>query len=433
MTKRWCMWLGLSLGLNMLLALVCWQLWSISKAEVALPAPVPERISRLAPPPVAIEAPVARDVVEAGTAAQISWSDLASSDFFDYRDNLLAIGCPERTVRDILESELDQWFLERRRPILEVVQRNFWDMAARGGRNGFDEIETELDELSQERSELLLAVLGEREPDRDLDLGWRQEHFVQRHHWLPDDVQARLFELDEKYEQARRAWAGEIRARADPQLTAEDLLWQEQLQAEYEANRLAALGDLADEFEFRESRRAHWAGGLVGFEPTEDEWRAGTQAGIEFDAEFRRTGPSEVEHLMMERYGIAPQLPEELQALADGQVQYEANVRAALGPERYAEYQRASDMDFRQTREVTQRLGLADDIAIQAWEIQRSTRIAADELGAGAAFDDARRHAALVELQAEASRALRAALGERGYGTYTEYAGEWLDQLTQGE
>jgi hypothetical protein len=101
-------------------------------------------------------------------------------------------------------------------------------------------------------------------------------------------------------------------------------------------------------------------------------------------------------------------------------------VQAALGPERYAEYQRAADQDFRQTRDVTQRLGLADDVAIQAWEIQRSARVAADELRAGVGLDDARRHAALDQIHAEAQRALEAALGEQGYGTYMNHAGAWL-------
>jgi hypothetical protein len=435
MTRRFWLWLGGSLGLNGVLALACWHLWTAPETEAVLLTPLPPPVSRLEPPPpVAIEEPATRAGVGMGTAVLVAWSDLASADFFEYRDNLLAIGCPERTVRNILDSELDRWFLERRRPILEAVQRDFWERAAQGGMGGFDEVMTGLNRLWQERNELLLAVLGEPEPDRVFQLGRRKEWFVQRHHWLPDDVQARLFELDEKHEQAERAWADEIRARPDPQGTAEDHVRHQELQAEYEANRHAALGDWADEFEFRDSRRAQWAGLLVGFEPTEVEWRAVTQAGLDLDAELRRTGPGVGVLLMMERYGIAPESsPEDLQAIADGKARYELNVQAALGPERFAEYQRAGDPDFRQTWEVTQRLALADDVAIQAWEIQRSTRIAADELRASMAMDDARRHAALEEIHAETSRSLRAALGERGYGIYTEHAGAWLGQLVPGE
>jgi hypothetical protein len=435
MTRRFWLWLGLSLGLNVALALACWHLWTAPKAEVLLSTPPPPGVSGLEPPPpVAIEEGVMRVGVGEGAPVLVTWSDLASSDFFEYRDNLLAIGCPERTVRDILDSELDRWFLERRRPILEAVQRNFWERAAHGARDGFDEVETELNRLWQERNELLVAVLGEREPDRVLQLGWRQERFVQRHQWLPEDVQARLFELDEKHEQAERDWADEIRTRPDPQWTAEDHVQHQQLQAAYEANRQATLGDWADEFEFRDSRRAQWAGLLVGFEPTEAEWRAVTQAGIDLDAELRQAGPAADILLMMERYGIAPKsTPEDLQAIADARAQYESAVRAALGPERYAAYQRAADQDFRQTRDVTQRLGLADDVAIQAWEIQRSARVAADELRAGVGLDDARRHAALEQIHAEAQRALQVALGERGYGTYMNHAGAWLGQLIPGE
>jgi hypothetical protein len=440
MSKRLSLWSGLSLGLNVMLALACWQLWSAREAPVAPSTPLPARVSSPEPlQPMAIEKQVTRQNVEEGTVAPVSWADLASSDFFQYRDNLLAVGCPDRTIRDIIGSELDRWLRERWRPIIEVVQRDFWDIAARDGRDGFDEIEAQLGELRQERDELLVAVLGEQVRDPDLELERRQEWFVQRHGWLPEDIQARLFELDQKHEEAARSLWDENRARTDRHYTAEHHERLERLDAEHEAERKAALGEWADEFELQSSGRAHWAGSLVGFEPTEDEWRAVTQAGIALDAELQQqTGSTEtellLESLLMERYGLAPKsTPEDLQAIADARAQYESAVRTALGQERYTEYQRAADQDFRQTRNVTQRLGLADDVAIQAWEIQRSARVAADELRAGVGLDDARRYAALEQIHAEAQSALQAALGERGYGTYMNHAGAWLGQLIPGE
>jgi hypothetical protein len=438
MTKRLSLWSGLSLGLNVMLALACWQLWSAREAAVASSTPLPARVSSPEPPrPTMIEKQVTRQRVEEGTDVPISWADLASSDFFQYRDNLLAVGCPDRTIRDIIGSELDRWLRQRWRPILEVVQRDFWEIAARDGRDGFDEIEAQLSELRQERDELLLAVLGEQVQDPDLELERRQERFVQHHGWLPEDIQARLFELDQKHEEAFRILRDEIRARTDGHWTDEDHDRHheqlERLEAEHEAGRKAALGEWADEFELRRSHRAHWASRLAGFEPTEDEWRAVTQAGISLDAALRQTASTDehqYDRLMMERYGLAPQSSQgDVQAIADAQAQYESAVQAALGPERYADYQRAADQDFRQTRNVTQRLGLPDDVALQAWEIQRSARVAADELRAGVGLDDARRHAALEQLHAEAQSALQAALGERGYGTYMNHAGAWLEQL----
>jgi hypothetical protein len=440
MSKRLSLWSGLSLGLNVMLALACWQLWSARETAVAPSTPLPARISRQEPPqPTAIAKQVTRQKVEEGTDVLVSWADLASSDFFQYRDNLLAVGCPDRTIRDIIGSELDRWLRERWRPIIEVVQRDFWEIAARDGRDGFDEIEAQLGELRQERDELLVAVLGEEMRDPDLELKRRQERFVQHHGWLPEDIQARLFELDQKHEEAARSLWDEIRARTDGHWTAEDHeRLHEQLEAEHEAGRKAALGEWADEFELRRSHRAQWASRLVGFEPTEDEWRAVTQAGIDLDARLRETGSTgagpQYERLMMERYGFAPKSsPGDVQAIAEAQAQYVSAVQAALGPERYADYQRAADQDFRQTRNVTQRLGLPDDVAIHAWEIQRSARVAADELRASEGLDDARRHAALEQIHVEAQSALQAALGERGYGTYMNHAGAWLGQLIPGD
>lgn len=255
---------------------------------------------------------------------------------------------------------------------------------------------------------------------------------------MPEDVQARLFELEEKHRESVRILEDEIQARTDMRWTAEDHERHERFRVELERDRQAALGEWADEFNLRRSRRAQWASRLVGFEPTEDEWRAVTQAGIDLDAQLQQTGSTEAgpqfDLVMMERYGIAPKSsPGDVRAIADARAQYESAVRAALGPERYAEYQRAADQDFRQTWNVTRRLGLPDDVAFQAWEIQQSARVAADQLRAGAGLDDARRRAALERIHAEARSALQAALGERGYGTYMNYAGTWLGQLIPGE
>ena len=78
---------------------------------------------------------------------------------------------------------------------------------------------------------------------------------------------------------------------------------------------------------------------------------------------------------------------------------------------------------------MTQRLGLSDEVATQAREIQRAAEAAAEQLRANAGLDEAARQATLREIQAEAVRSLRGALGDRGLDPYQEYAGDWLKQL----
>jgi hypothetical protein len=419
----------LSLGLNALLLVACWQLWSLPKPLPSSPSTLPARLARLPAPPSAVELKSPTPTNHAAPST-VHWSQLASTDFFTYRDNLLAIGCPEATVRDILESEIDEWLIERWQPILDSIQTHFWDRAAERGEAAFKEEEEQLLELLMERTELFHAVLGAPKPDPSTQ-DRRRTAFARRHQGLPEELYSQLLSLEEQSWQAEDEFVQGIQSRADPHATPEELAVRKQRRAEHEANRRALLGDWADELELRHSRYAQWHAGLPGFEPTEAEWRAVAKAGLELDA-VRVYGERSFESRLMERYGIAPERSaEELEAIADAQARYETTLRSTLGPMRYAEYQRASDRDYHLTRLVTQRLGLDDDIATQAWDIQRAAQYAADQLRAAEGMDDARRQAALQDINTETVRVLHSALGDRGYDAYQEHAGAWLHALSQ--
>jgi hypothetical protein len=101
-------------------------------------------------------------------------------------------------------------------------------------------------------------------------------------------------------------------------------------------------------------------------------------------------------------------------------------VRDIFGPERYTEYQRAGDEAYRQTRRVTQRLGLDDTAANRAWDIQRDAQAAIQQLRAIPGLDANGRQMALDQISAEAASALQHTLGNPGYATYQQYAGKWL-------
>lgn len=168
--------------------------------------------------------------------------------------------------------------------------------------------------------------------------------------------------------------------------------------------------------------------GLAGFEPTEEEWRAVTRAKTEFNAAVQRMprDASYYEALMMQRYGIMPRNSPENQELVDAQARYDTAVRDIFGPERYAEYQRAGDEAYRQTRRITQRLGLDDKAAIRAWDIQRDVQAAMQQLRAIPELDATGRQKALDQITAEAASALQHTLGNPGFATYQQYAGQWL-------
>src|SRR5688500_3129586 len=95
--------LWLSLGLNILLAtglLLSWR-------APAPPAPVAAGIVQAKE---STNAPKTHVVVR---RPGFTWSEIESSDFPPYIRNLRNIGCPERTIRDIIVAEVNELFADR--------------------------------------------------------------------------------------------------------------------------------------------------------------------------------------------------------------------------------------------------------------------------------------------------------------------------------
>ena len=58
------------------------------------------------------------DTSEAPAPPPFQWSQLESPDYPNYIANLRAIGCPERTVRELIAADLNDSFAPRREPLL---------------------------------------------------------------------------------------------------------------------------------------------------------------------------------------------------------------------------------------------------------------------------------------------------------------------------
>lgn len=388
-----------SVAANVVLAAALW--FGHARPRAVVPPPRPVRAATAIPKtePALVPAPTTPSPAPAGT---IRWDELASTNFFAYRDNLRAIGCPEKTVRDILESEVAEHFARLRRPIIDGIQLRFWDAGAKGGRNVLEDADEAFDKLNTEERELLARLLGDPPENTAELLATQREGWQRQYDWLPADRQAALVQLEERHWREERDLQHQIARRENSNWTADDQARRQEMADEYRRARKELLGELAGEDALRHSNAAGWAGNLLGFQPTESEWRAVAQA--QWDAQKAGSQPADTQ----------------------------AQIKAALGADRYAEYERAQDGDYQQTLRVTRRLGVADDTATQAWEIQRAASAAAQQLRANAGLDDASRQAALNEVAREADRSLRAALGESGFATYRENAGGWMKDLASG-
>ena len=363
----WC-----SMGLNAALAGVLWMLWTWPR-----PVELPSRLVRVTAAPA--NAPVPDPNPPAPTPSApppdvpFHWSQIASTDFARYRDELRAVGCPEQTVREIIESEINAWFAQRRRPILDALQPRFWESVGRGGKDAFESFDDALDALRDERRDLLAEVLGERPRTDDVELADSRAEWARDHAWLPAAEQEKLVGLEERRWRQIRALEVEIGER---EWTSADHTRRREIDEAFAKARREALGEHLGDFEARQSAEGRWVESLAGFETTEAEWRTVTEALRAQEAQRKADQPAS----QAGTAGAARQRNDPAEALAQREAAEAARksvLQTTLGPERYAEYERASSGAFQQTRRVTRRLGLADETAVQAWDIERAASAAA--------------------------------------------------------
>ena len=70
---------------------------------------------------------VAEGNVKTPEIQPLQWSQLDQSTWFTYRDSLLKVGCPQGTVREILEPLVEREYRAQLATVLEPYVKNFWD------------------------------------------------------------------------------------------------------------------------------------------------------------------------------------------------------------------------------------------------------------------------------------------------------------------
>lgn len=344
------------------------------------------------------------------------WSQLAAADFKKYRDNLRTVGCPEPTVRDIITSEINSQFLTRRRVLLEDVQHRFWDMLAREREllGGDNEWKKPLEKLNEERKALLAEVLGDApdQPETERQARFWQ-NFERQYAWLPVEKRAQIVALEMEFRTRQEALQKEISQRSDTKWTDADKARRKALADELDTarQRLLTQEELA-EFKLRNSNAANWARNLNGFEASEAEWRAVATRRMEYDAALKK---------------LDKKTAGEVRSRLENE--WQAQLKATLGEERYAAYTLAQDSRYQPARRITQRFGLADSVATQAYEMQKTAQDMARQLREDKHLDPAARQAALAAIQQETQQSLEAALGPKVFSTYRKYNGDWLKKL----
>ena len=332
------------------------------------------------------------------------WSQLESSDYRQYIANLRGVGCPERTIKDIILTDVMRLYAQRRGQYYHNGRPfNYWETNDK----------RKLKQPQIEERDRQLAAIDKELPAvlREL-LGINYERELNKYFVDADDKRSQVLALREQFEGQRE------RILYDEQGAKPSVSEVEQLR-QVDQSQDEALGQLLspeekEQYELSLSPTAdRLRQQLIGFNPTEEEFRAlfDKQKSIDEAYEFEDAGDPAV---------IAAKTSDEAAVMAE----YKGN----LTGERVAQFERSQDPEYQNLTLLSARYDLPDDASETVFEMRQAAEEEREKLLSNKEIPPERVDMALEAIQAETEKATRATLGDQAFAQYAQSAA-WIKNL----
>jgi hypothetical protein len=405
--------LVLSFGLNLALAAALFVRWRnpggpVAEPSISVAAPgLPMRAAGADPTPA---------TASAVPKFSFHWSALESDDYRQYVSNLVAVGCPERTIRDIIVADIDELYSTRIES-LPAPDPEPW-MNADGRRARERSRAAKAAALKAEKRALVKELIGYEWDNRANEI-WHEDFMATLAlGFLPDDKPPQLLAILKKY----RELAEDVKSAANGILIEEDRAQLRKLHDALmaEATQLLSPADW-EEVRLRGQAEFFLAAHNIG-------WNGFAISGPEL-REYARLSRAFQDPLEEEFLG-RPEPSEAEQAVR--QTAFEKEVARLFGLARFAEYQRAQDPGFREGWEFTQERKLPAAAAIRIHGARRTAEEQAGEINRDPALSNEQKAGALAKLKTTTAAAISSALGD-AYRDYLDGPGQWLEGLAATE
>lgn len=332
-----------------------------------------------------------------------TWARIKSDDLPTVVARLREAKFPSDVIRAVMTGLVNEQFAARRRALdPDSAQRAYWKDARPD-----PALQIALARLYAEQEKTLREILGPDARNQDpLALARLRSRFGS----LPPDKLDAVRHIESEFNLKRT----ELYYTKGTYNSA-DLA---PLEHEQRASLAAILSPAElEEFDLRSSRTGQtMRTELAAFNPTEAEFRALFQLRQAFD---ERYNPSNT-------VGIPSQ--EQMRERSDAQKELKAQINSLLGPARAAEYERATDLNFRQASQLVARYELPPETATHLWQTQKEFERRRGEIFSATAPDQ--RQAQLNALQQEAIARVTPLLGNASrLEAYKQYGGSWLQNL----
>ncbi|HEY3913219.1 MAG TPA: hypothetical protein VGN61_01930 [Verrucomicrobiae bacterium] len=345
----------------------------------------------------------------------LTWNQLESTDYRQYIANLRSVACPESTIKDIIMTDVMRLYAQR----LGQYYRNgrdfkFWetDEKRKLKQPQIEEREKQLALINKELPAVLRELLGinyEREINKyfvDTDEDTRRLGF------LSDDKRSQLLSLRDQYE-GQRERVMYLVENGQPSQADMDKL--RQIDQDQDAALSTLLTpDEKENYELSESSTADsLRKQLVGFNPTEDEFRE----------MFRR------QQAIDSTYAYADPNDESVRAAKESAEQaMMTDFKTTLTPDRVAQLDKSQNPEYQNLCVLSEQYDLPQGTSEALLDMQQSAETQKQQLLANKDMSSDQIEVALKSIQAETEKEARAALGDEAFTQYSQSA-KWMQNL----
>jgi hypothetical protein len=341
-----------------------------------------------------------------------TWSQVESEDFEQLALNLRALGCPEKTVRDVVVARahrsLEQASKER------APHLPFWSAGLRRSR-AKRQAEQQAESARQAIVTRLERVIGQDVFLEDAELMDKFEEQALTRFIIgpvPEEAFSNVTATLARFGKLR----DQINSRIQGVWLDTDEAELAQLRTEYRRELAAAL--TSAQLEEMTARMAML--GLmdrVKFEATDLNPAEARQLSL---IRARFSDPLNCKDLLFSDKSMTGEQEQELK-LAE---------REFLGEARFAQFERAVDGDFKTLFELGREQNLPLDAAVRVFDLRKLTRQEAERLRQDKSLSDPEREQALAQIQADAQRAVLQVLGADASGKYLGRGGAWITNVS---
>ena len=346
----------------------------------------------------------------------LSWAGIESTNYVTYINNLRGFGCPEETIRDIILTDIAKVYAKRRAAIASQGRPDrFWLPFSEDG--GDPELQKQLSALAEEQRALVKDLLGV-DFQTEIAKYWEDNILVEQrmYGFLPTEKRDQLKAVNTHYD----ALEQEIYSRSKGDLIPEDEERLRNIEKAKEAEMAKIL--TPQELEEYQLRNSNTAGNLrnqlAGFQPSEEEFRKIFRLQKTFDDQFNKGFD----------YTDDAQMAVQAKAQQDAQKALQDEMKKTLGDQRYAEYARAQDPDYRSLENLTGRYELPKEAALNVYNMKQQAEQAKQQLEANPNLTSEQRQNALAAIARETQTRVQQLLGP-AYKPYQNRNGNWINDL----